>query len=351
MKSDLKQTITNSVCLVTGGAGFIGSHLVDALAKPQLNNTVVIVDNLSTGSFENIAHHFNQCTEVDIAVATTNYFEEIKKDNVVFIKGDITNGSLLDSIFKKYGFMYVFHQAAIPSVPRSVNDPVASNNATVNGTVTVLVACKNHNVKKVMYAASSSAYGDTKVLPKSEDMMPLPLSPYAAGKLAGEMYCKAFHQVYGLSYVCLRYFNVYGPRQDPNSEYSAVVPKFISRILDNESPIIYGDGLQSRDFTFVSDVIKANILSACSTAVGVFNVATGSRITINDLAAEIAMVLESKNCVVYEDARAGDILHSLADISKAAQAFHYKPSYDIKKGLQETIEWFKQKQSIQKTIL
>ena len=378
-----KVRITNATCIVTGGAGFIGSHLVDALTTPALQNHIIIIDNLSTGKLANITHHFNNTNieafeqvaleqepveqwhnsnisedsvritdkqqSLDNAQANTSKTKEEQKeelelvlpgDHVTFIKADIRDLALLQNIFKKYKPQFVFHQAAIPSVPRSVKDPVKSNNVNVNGTLNVLVASKDNNVKKVVYASSSSAYGDTPTLPKKEDMKPCPLSPYAVSKLAGEYYCKVFTECYDLPTVSLRYFNVYGPRQDPKSEYAAVIPKFVTRILNNKSPVIYGDGKQTRDFTFVKDVAKANILAAASDATGVFNVAGGKRITINNLTDAIIDFIQTSINPVYEDPRPGDILHSLADISKAKDEIGYEPFFEVQNGLKETIPWY-----------
>ena len=235
---------------------------------------------------------------------------------------------------------YVFHQAAIPSVPRSVEDPIKTNDANINGTLNVLFASKENNVQKIVYASSSSVYGDTPTLPKKEDMIPNPLSPYAVSKLAGEYYCDVFNNVYNLQTVSLRYFNVYGPRQDPLGAYAAVIPKFITNIINNESPIIFGDGEQSRDFTFIDDVVQANIKAAESSTCGVFNIAKGGRITLNSLADLLMELLESTCDKIYQDPRPGDIKHSYADVSKAERNFDYKPIYEIKDGLKETIEWF-----------
>jgi UDP-glucose 4-epimerase len=301
--------------LVTGGAGFIGSHLAEELAK---DNEVIILDNLSTGRMENIK-------------------DLVKKGNVKFVKGSMTDITLLQDIIKDVD--YVFHQGAIPSVPRSIKDPSASNDANINGTLNVLMASKEAGVKKVVYASSSSVYGDTPEMPKREDMKPNPLSPYAVTKIAGEYYCKVFQEVYGLKTVSLRYFNVFGQRQDPTSEYAAVIPKFITSILDNKSPTIYGDGEQSRDFTFVKHVVEANILAAESDATGVFNIACGRRITINKLVDMINEILGKDVKPVYAASRAGDVKHSLADISRA-KSFGYEPKSNFKDGLKETIRWF-----------
>ena len=301
--------------LVTGGAGFIGSHLAEELAK---DNEVIILDNLSTGRMDNIK-------------------DLVKKSNVKFVKGSMTDLPLLQDIIGDVD--YVFHQGAIPSVPRSIKDPSASNDANINGTLNVLTASKEAGVKKVVYASSSSVYGDTPEMPKKEAMKPNPLSPYAVTKIAGEYYCKVFQEVYGLKTVSLRYFNVFGQRQDPTSEYAAVIPKFITSILDNKPPTIYGDGEQSRDFTFVKYVVEANILAAESDATGVFNIACGRRITINKLVDMINEILGKDVKPVYAASRAGDVKHSLADISRA-KSFGYEPKSNFKEGLKETIRWF-----------
>jgi UDP-glucose 4-epimerase len=301
--------------LVTGGAGFIGSHLAEELSK---DNEVIILDNLSTGRMENIK-------------------DLVKKSNVKFVKGSMTDFSLLQDIIGDVD--YVFHQGAIPSVPRSIEKPSASNDANINGTLNVLIASKEAGVKKVIYASSSSVYGDAPEMPKREDMKPNPLSPYAVTKIAGEYYCKVFQEVYGLKTVSLRYFNVFGQRQDPTSEYAAVIPKFITSILNNKPPTIYGDGEQSRDFTFVKHVVEANIRAAESDATGVFNIACGGRITINKLVDMINEILGKDVKPVYVESRAGDIKHSLADISRA-KSFGYEPKSNFKEGLMETIRWF-----------
>jgi UDP-glucose 4-epimerase len=309
---------------ITGGAGFIGSNLAEELSK-ETDNEVIIVDDLSTGKMENIAKHFDQ---------TLLKFEL----DIKFVKGSVTDLNLLKEVFKDCD--YVFHQAAIPSVPRSIKDPIASNNANINGTLNVLVAAKDCSVKKVIYASSSSVYGDTPELPKREDMAANPKSPYAVTKLMGEYYCAVFKEVYGLKTVSLRYFNVYGPRQDPYSDYAAVIPRFINRVLENKPPVIYGDGQQTRDFTFVKDVVRANVLAAKSDATGVYNSANGNRISINELA-DMIMKLTGKNLKPIHDApRKGDVMHSLGDISKAKKDLGYEPRYSLEEGLRETIEWF-----------
>ena len=302
--------------VVTGGAGFIGSNLVRYLSA---DNQVITLDDLSTGNMKNI-------------------MDLVDDDKTEFIKGSITDLELLQKTFKNVD--YIFHEAAIPSVPRSIKDPVTTSNVSINGTLNVLLAARDCNVKKVIYASSSSVYGDTPTLPKTEEMTPNPLSPYAVGKLTGEYYCLVFTKIFHLPTVVLRYFNVYGPRQDPVSEYAAVIPKFITNVFKDTSPVIYGDGLQTRDFTFVDDVIKINILAAESDITGIFNVAGGKQISINELAKTI-MTLCNKNLEIeYKEARPGDIKHSLAGISKAKEKFGYSPKFDIKNGLKETIKWF-----------
>jgi UDP-glucose 4-epimerase len=303
--------------VITGGAGFIGSNLTRFFTNTK--NHVIVIDDLSTGRLENIQ---------DI----------IDEKNFRFVEGSITDLDLLHNIFKNVE--YVFHQAALPSVPRSIKDPLTTNQVNINGTLNVLVAARDAGVRKVVYASSSSVYGDTPTLPKKESMAPNPLSPYAVSKITGEYYCQIFTDVFQLPTVALRYFNVYGPRQDPSSEYAAVIPKFIKNVLDNTPPIVYGDGEQTRDFTFINDVIQANLLAAKSKATGVFNTAGGKRISINDLAKTVMLLCNKKMDIIYEDARPGDIKHSLADDSKAKNTFGFIPKYDIKKGLKETIPWY-----------
>ena len=308
--------IKNKKIVVTGGAGFIGSNLSRALCK---DNDAIAIDDLSTGH-------------------TNNIQDLIDNKRISFIKGSIADLNLLQKTFKNVD--YVFHQAAISSVPRSVKDPVRSNLVNVNGTLNVLIAAKENCVKKVVYASSSSVYGDTPTLPKKEDMIPDPLSPYGVSKLTGEYYCQVFTGVYGLPTVSLRCFNVYGPYQDPNGEYAAVIPKFINLVLNNKPPVIFGDGLQTRDFTYIQDVVNANILAMESKAIGVFNASSGKQITINQLAKIITEKIGEDYQPVYNDPRPGDILHSYADITKAKKEIGYTPSFDIKNGLMATIKWF-----------
>ena len=300
--------------VVTGGMGFIGSHLAEKLLE---DNEVTIIDNESTGKIENIRHLLDH-------------------KNLTVIKGSIVDLNLTE-IFKDKD--YVFHLAAIPSVPRSVKDPFSSNNSNVTGTLDVLIAAKDAGIKKVIFSSSSSVYGDTPTLPKREDMPINPMSPYAITKATGEMYCGVFQDLYGLPTVSLRYFNVFGPRQDPNSQYAAVIPKFITAILNDESPVIYGDGEQSRDFTFVKNVVDANILSRESKKTGIFNIACGRRITINQLADYINEILGKEIKSIHAEPRPGDIKHSLADISKAKE-FGYNPIDDFKNELKTVAEWF-----------
>ncbi len=306
----------NKKVVITGGSGFIGSHLVEELAR---NNEVIVIDDLFTGKIENIEHL-------------------IDKEGVIFKKGDIRNLHLLINNFRDAD--YVFHQAAVVSVPLSIKSPVLTNEVNVNGTLNVLIASRECNVKKVVYASSCAVYGDNPNLPLKEDMSPMPLSTYAVSKLAGEYYCQIFNEVYGLSTVSLRYFNVYGPRQDANSDYAAVIPKFIKRVLENKPPIIYGDGEQTRDFIYVEDIVKSNMLAAESNATDVFNVASGKKISINRLAnAIIDAIMGAYLKPIHDKPRLGDIKDSLADISKTKKRLNFNPKYSLKKGLKETIEW------------
>jgi len=253
---------------------------------------------------------------------------------VEFVRGSITDFALVKNVFQ--GIDYVFHQAAIPSVPRTIEHPRATHEANITGTLNVLLSARDNGVKKVIYASSCAVYGDTPTLPVGEDMFSNPQSPYAVTKLAGEYYCQVFHQVYGLPTVCLRYFNIYGPRQDPASQYAAVIPLFIQRVLDDRPPIIFGDGKQTRDFAFVKDVAEANILAAESDAAGVYNIGKGERVSINRLAKLVIKLVGNSVEPLHEESRAGDIKHSLADISKARQ-FGYDAKYNLEAGLKKTI--------------
>ncbi len=303
--------------VVTGGAGFIGSHIVEELVRRSQN--VKIIDNFSTGKCENL-DSFGRDVEV--------------------INADISLSDNLVSIFA--GVDYVIHQAAIPSVPKSIIDPRTSHNANVNGTLNVLIAARDAGVKRVVYASSSSLYGDSPTLPKHEEMMPNPLSPYGAQKLFGEMYGQVFTKAYGLETVALRYFNVFGPRQDAGSQYSGVLAKFIPAVLQNRRPVIYGDGLQSRDFTFVQNVVEANLLACAAPGAGgeVFNIACGDRITVNEMLAGINEILGKKIEPIHEEPRAGDIKHSQAEISKAKTKLNYQPRVSFLEGLRRTVDWY-----------
>lgn len=303
--------------VVTGGAGFIGSNLVGVLLEEE--HEVIVIDDLSTGKRENLKNLLD-------------------RKSIAFIQGSITDLNFLTEFFKDVEC--VFHQAAIPSVQRSVEDPQATNEANVNGTLNVLIAARDCGVEKVIYASSSSVYGDTPTLPKREDMEPNPKSPYAVSKLAGEYYCRVFSEVYGLKTVCLRYFNVYGPQQDPHSEYAAVIPRFIKRVLEHKSPIIYGDGTQTRDFTFVKDVAHANLRAMEQDIEGVFNIACGEQISVNELALTLMELVGVELEVVYEVPRPGDIKDSLADISLAKEKLKYRPAYSLAEGLEVTVRWF-----------
>jgi UDP-glucose 4-epimerase len=303
--------MTNRKVVITGGAGFIGANLTEELAA---NNNVMITDNLSVGKKENVT--------------------DLLRENVKFVEGSIGDLSLLKRLFRNIDF--VFHLAAISSVPRSIENPLATNETNVTGTLNVLLAARDSGVKKVIYASSTAVYGDTLTLPQREEMMPNPQSPYATTKLVGEYYCQVFQAVYGLPTVSLRYFNVYGPKQDPDSDYAAVIPRFIKTVSEGKPLIIFGDGEQTRDFVFVSDVVQANILAAESDVTGVFNIGQGQRVTISELARQVIHIMNKDVGIIHQDPRVGDIRHSLADISKA-RLFGYEPQYDLQRGLRETI--------------
>jgi len=305
--------------LVTGGCGFIGSHLVKALVKQ--GERVRVFDNCTTGKAENIA---------DVA------------DKIEFCSADLQD---IDAVSQAVeGIDYVFHQGALPSVARSVADPIVTNNVNINGTLNLLVASRDADVKRVVYAASSSAYGNRPKSIKSEDLPPNPASPYALTKYVGECYCQIFTQLYGLETVALRYFNIFGPGQDSSSSYSAVIPLFISAYLNGEAPKIEGDGEQSRDFTYVANAVHANLLACHAEGVAgeVFNVGCGERASINQLASLIGEMMESDTKPVYVAPRPGDVRHSLADIQKARRLLGYEPQIDLKTGLRRTVDWFLQ---------
>ncbi|MBA7465688.1 UDP-N-acetylglucosamine 4-epimerase [subsurface metagenome] len=304
--------------LVTGGAGFIGSNIVEELVKR--GEKVRIVDDFSTGRRENIVGF---------------------KDSVELIEGDLRDWEIVKRAMK--GVDFVLHQGALPSVERSIEDPLTTTKVNIMGTLNVLLAARKVKVKRVVYASSSSVYGDTPTLPKKEGMKTNPQSPYAVTKLIGEEYCRIYYSIYGLETVCLRYFNVFGPRQDPGSQYAAVIPKFITLMLKGKSPPIYGDGEQSRDFTFIDNVVEAN-LQTC-TAKGapgeVFNIAYSKRVTINELVERLNKILQTRIEPTYQSPRKGDVRHSLADISQAGKTLHYSPEIGFDEGLEKTVQGFK----------
>jgi UDP-glucose 4-epimerase len=305
--------------VVTGGGGFIGSHIVEELLRR--NETVTIIDNFSTGKRENVESFKNRAEVIEADLAET-------PDLVQFLKGAD----------------YVIHQAAIPSVPKSIIDPVKSHQANVNGTLRLLIASRDAGVKRVVYASSSSLYGDSPTLPKHEGMMPNPLSPYGAQKLFGEIYSQVFTKAYGLETVSLRYFNVFGPRQDAISQYSGVLALFIPAVLQGRRPTIYGDGLQSRDFTYVQNVVDANLLACTVPGVGgqVFNVACGDRITVNSMLQQINHIVGKDIAAIYSDPRSGDIKHSQADITRAKEHLGYSPRVSFEEGLRRTVQWYRE---------
>ena len=309
--------------LITGIAGFIGSALARAILEK--GEQVRGVDNLSTGRRHNLAEILRR---------------------IDYHEADILDLDAMQSACR--GVDYVLHQAAIPSVPKSVLNPLASNRANVDGTVNVLVAARDAKVKRVVYAASSSAYGDTPTLPKHEDMPPNPISPYAVAKLASEYYMTLFYRCYGLETVSLRYFNIFGPRQDPSSPYSGVLAKFITQMLAGEQPTAFGDGKQSRDFTYVENAVTANLL-ACSApaekvAGQVLNVATGTRIDLNETFQVLKKLIPFEGELKYGPERAGDVKHSLADISRAEKHLGYKPRVNFEDGLRLTVDWYRSQQ-------
>ncbi len=303
--------------LVTGGGGFIGSHIVTRLLEH--GHAVRVIDDFSTGRKENLAEAAGR---IDLR------------------EGDLRDPDVVRGAVE--GMDWVFHEAALPSVARSVEDPVSTNAVNVQGTLHVLLAARDAGVRRVVYAASSSAYGDTPTLPKIETMPPSPLSPYALQKYASELYCVMFSRLYGLETVVLRYFNVFGPRQDPASFYSAVIPKFIAQLARGEKPTVFGDGEQSRDFTYIDNVVDANLLAAeRSEPVGeVINVACGGRITLNRLLVDLRDILGVDIPAEYGPPRAGDVRHSLADISKAHRLLGYEPGIGLREGLERTAAFF-----------
>jgi len=301
--------------LVTGGAGFIGSHISEALVRR--GHRVRVVDSLVTGYARNV------------------------RDGVEFVQGDLADPAVAKGAVA--GMDYVIHQAAIPSVPRSVEKPEESHRANIDGTLQVLLAARSAKIKRVVFAGSSSVYGDTEVLPKTEAMPTNPLSPYALQKLMGEMYLQMFTRLYGLETVTTRYFNVFGPRQDPGSPYSGVISLFIKALSDGTQPVIYGDGEQTRDFTYVTNVVDGVLRAAETPGVGgeVFNVATSSRTSLNQLLATLKKIFGSNVEPIYRESRAGDVRDSQADISKAQQMLGYQPTVGLEEGLRKTVDWFR----------
>jgi nucleoside-diphosphate-sugar epimerase len=307
---------------VTGGAGFIGSNLAEHLCSQGYQ--VVIVDNFSTGREMNLSGWGDQF-----------------RNQIELVRADINETDRLREVFR--GVRYVFHQAAIPSVPRSIEDPVGSNYANISGTLSALTAARDAGVRRLVFASSSSIYGDDPGLPKQETRTGRPLSPYALSKAAGEEYCRLFHQLYGLETACLRYFNVFGPRQDPRSEYAAVIPRFATRLLTGQPPVVYGDGEQTRDFTFVRNVVEANWAAATHPrAVGeAFNIGCGTRTSLNQLLIEMSSILGVPSQPTYLPARPGDVRHSVADVGKAEKLLDYHPSVSLREGLQRVLAWYR----------
>jgi len=314
----LGTTMETENYLVTGGAGFIGSNITRRLLAEGYK--VKVLDDFSTGKRENI--------------------EGIPA--LELIEGSLVDAGTVKDALK--GIDYVLHQGAIPSVPRSVADPLQSNETNITGTLNLLVEAKKAGVKRVVFAASSAAYGDTEVMPKTESMPADPLSPYAVGKYTGELYARVFANLYGLETVSLRYFNIFGPYQDPASEYAAVIPKFIKAMLKREAPVIYGDGEQSRDFTYIDNAVEANLLACKSKKVGrgeVINVACGERYTLNQLVTALNEIMGLHIKPVYTEAQKGDVKHSLADVTKARELLNYQVKVNFFAGLKKTVEWYK----------
>jgi len=318
-----------SKVLVTGGAGFIGSNLTEALLKQ--GHWVRVLDNFSTGKKENLI------------------FDEAYP-SLEIIDGDIRDMTLCQRATKD--IEYVFHQAALPSVQRSVEDPLTSNSVNAGGTLNILLAAKDARVKRLIYASSSSVYGDTPTLPKSEEMNPKPLSPYALQKYIGEEYCRLFFKLYGLETVSLRYFNIFGSKQDPTSIYSAVIPRFIEALLEGRPPIIFGDGEQSRDFTYIENVVQANLLAMSAEHLNgeVINIACGKRTSLNQLLNILQDIVGSKVSPIYEEPRKGDVNHSLADIRKGKRFLNYEPKVEIETGLKKTVEYFENQRACLRSL-
>ena len=310
--------MSKRVYLVTGGAGFIGSHIVERLVRE--GHHVRVLDDLSSGKESNL---------------------ESFRSEIELVRGDIRDAKLVNDTMK--GVDIVFHEAALGSVPRSVADPLTTHEVNMTGTLNVLLAARDAGVMRVVYASSSSVYGETPVLPKREDMTPQPLSPYALSKLVGEHYASVFKHVYGFEVVALRYFNIFGPRQDPESQYAAVIPRFIAALLEGRAPVVYGDGLQSRDFTYVDNVVDANLLASEADGVAgqAFNVACGGRYTLLDLLARLKAILGSDIEPIHEAARAGDVKDSQASIEAAERALGYRVTVGFEEGLQRSAGWYR----------
>ena len=305
--------------LVTGGAGFIGSHIAGELVRK--GHAVRVIDNFSTGKRENISSFLDEIELVEADIREFNACREVVE-----------------------GMDFILHQAALTSVPLSIEDPLLTNEINITGTLNLLLASRNAKVKRLIFASSAAVYGDDSRLPKTENMEGLPISPYALSKRVGEMYCRLFSQLYGLSTVCLRYFNIFGPRQDPFSQYASVIPNFIGKMLKEEKPSVFGDGEQSRDFLYVSNVVEANILASGISEVSgeVFNIAGGEKTTVNSLVKELNEVLGKEIKPAYDDPRSGDIKHSYADISKARKMLKYEPTVSFSEGLRETVRWYRE---------
>ncbi|UCE36045.1 MAG: GDP-mannose 4,6-dehydratase [Thermoplasmata archaeon] len=308
----------NKKIVITGGLGFIGSNLAHSVCE---ENEVVILDDISSGKLDNI-------------------HDLIKGEQITFVEGNIRDQKLLSSAFE--GAEYVFHLAAIPSVATSIENPILTTEVNLRGTMNVLLASRDSNVKKVVFASSAAVYGNLTTVPLTENMPPYPASPYGAQKLGGEHYFRVFYEVYGIATTSLRCFNVFGPKQDPESEYSPVIPKFIFRVSKNSPPIIYGDGMQTRDFIYVEDVVRANILAAENTASNgkTINIASGKETSINDLASIIVTQMGKELEPVHAEARDGEIIRSFADITVAKQLLDFEPVFSLKEGLEKTIEFF-----------
>ncbi|MCD4828960.1 MAG: SDR family oxidoreductase [Candidatus Cloacimonetes bacterium] len=311
--------------LVTGGSGFIGSNIVRTLLTRGEN--VRVLDNFSTGKRENI-------------------YSLLDNPNLQLIEGDLRSFHIVRNAVKDVD--YILHQGALPSVPRSINDPITTNDVNILGTLNILEAAREMGIKRVVYASSSSVYGNSEKLPKTEDMPISPLSPYALSKYTAERYCQLYSQLYGLETVCIRYFNVFGPYQDPTSQYSAVIPKFIRLIAAGERPVIFGDGLQSRDFTFVANNVEANLLAAKAPGIGgdVFNIACGERYTLLDLVDLINKIMGTNIEPIFAESRAGDVKHSMAGIDKAKRLMGYTANTKFEAGLRQTVAFFCPKASV-----